>query len=239
MEPRDDTTHELRSGPTPVDVPLAGDAPLAGDTQPFARVMSGPVVRQQQPAVPVAAELAGMLLPTERVVFASSPHWIVLVRPLAAIAVVLVLLATVLSWRTLVLVHGHHVLLPLVSGYGRLAVLGVAGLLVLQSVIALIGRAVHFFGYRVVATNRRIFVVQGLFGRRVDPLGNTGLAGSIMSQGILGRMLDFGSIVLGAGAGPAIRDMRDPIRLYREFQAVANGVDGDTWTPAIRQTQIP
>jgi hypothetical protein len=213
------------------------DVPLPSDTQPFARVtVQQPVPRH--PAPPVAAELAGMLLPTERVVFASSPHWIVFVRPLVAVAVVLVLLAMVLGWRTLVLVHGHHVLVPLVSGPGRLVVLGVAGLLLLQSAVALIGRAVHYFGYRIVSTNRRVFVVQGLFGRRVDPLGNTSLAGSTMAQGILGRMLGFGSIVLGGG-GPAIRDMRDPIRLYREFQAVANGVDGDSWTPALRQTQIP
>jgi Bacterial PH domain len=215
------------------------DLPLPGDTQPFARVTVGQPLVMRQPAPPVAAELAGMLLPTEHVVFASSPHWIVFARPLAEIVAVLVLLATVLSWRLLVLVHGHHILVPLVSGPGRLVVLGVAGLLLLRSVIALAGRAMHYFGYRVVSTNRRIFIVQGLFGRRVDPLGNTGLAGSTMSQGILGRMLGFGSIVLGGGIGPAIRDMRDPIRLYREFQAVANGVDGDTWTPAIRQTQIP
>jgi hypothetical protein len=232
MEPRDDTTHELRSGTVPVDVPFPGD------TQAFARVTAGRVVPQQT-SVPVAPELAGMLLPTERIVFASSPHWIVLVRPLVAIGVVLVLLATVLGWRVVVLVHGHHVLVPLVNGPGRLVVLAVGALLVLQALVGLIGRAVHYAGYRVVATNRRIFVVQGLFGRRVDPLGNAGLAGSIMAQGILGRMLGFGSIVLGGAAGPAIRDMRDPIRLYREFQAVANGVDGDTWTPAIRQTQIP
>lgn len=229
---------EPSSTAAPRDAVPAG-VPLPGDTQPFARVTTGQPVAARQPALPAAAELAGMLLPTERVVFASSPHWIVFVRPLVGIAVVAVLLATLLSWRVLVLVHGHHVLVPLVAGPGRWVVLAVGGLLLLQAVVGLIGRAVHYFGYRVVSTNRRIFVVQGLFGRRVDPLGNTGLAGSIMTQGILGRMLGFGSIVLGGGAGSAIRDMRDPIRLYREFQAVANGVDGDTWTPAIRQTQIP
>ena len=33
--------------------------------------------------------------------------------------------------------------------------------------------------------------------------------------------------------------MRDPVRLYREFEAVAQGVDGDKWAPALRQTQMP
>jgi len=33
--------------------------------------------------------------------------------------------------------------------------------------------------------------------------------------------------------------MRDALQLYREFQAVCERVDGDTWTPAVRQTIIP
>jgi hypothetical protein len=90
--------------------------------------------------------------------------------------------------------------------------------------------------YRIVTTNRRVFIVEGLFGRRVTPVGNTALAGATMSQGFLGRMLGFGTMFLSTGA---IRDMRDPVRLYREFEAVAMGVEGDTWKQAIRQTQIP
>jgi hypothetical protein len=62
-----------------------------------------------------------------------------------------------------------------------------------------------------------------------------------MSQSILGRMLDYGDVVMPlASSGPGlVRTMREPVRLYRELEAVANGVEGDTWTPAIRQTIIP
>ena len=199
-----------------------------------------PLDAPQPPAVAaelaVPAELAGMLLPTEAVTFASSPHWIILVHPVVRLIAIAVVLAVVLAWQTHPIVRGHHVTVPLVTGTVRLAVVVAGVLLLLREIVALIGRVFHYLAYRVVTTNRRVFVVEGLFGRRVTPLGNTALAGATMSQGILGRMLGFGNVLLGSGP---IRDVRDPVRLYREFEAVAQGVDGDTWKQAIRQTLIP
>jgi hypothetical protein len=77
--------------------------------------------------------------------------------------------------------------------------------------------------------------------RRMTPRGNTALAASTLSQGFLGRQLGYGSIHLPLADGTPDRfsDMRDALQLYREFQAVANGVDGDEWKPAVRQTIIP
>ena len=191
------------------------------------------------PPVPAApAELAGMLLPTERVTFASSPHPIVFARPVVELVVLAAALMTALGWETHPVVHGHHVTVALLSGNARLAV-EVAGLLAALRVLGLaLARTWRFFGYRVVTTNRRAFVIEGVLGRRVRPLGNTGMAGATMSQGLLGRMLGYGTVAVG-GDARSMRQMKDPVRLYREFEAIANGVDGDTWTPAVRQTLIP
>ena len=54
-------------------------------------------------------------------------------------------------------------------------------------------------------------------------------------------MFGYGSIdlPLADGTPDRFRDMRDALQLYREFQAVANGVDGEEWKPAVRQTIIP
>ena len=198
-----------------------------------------PVTIRSQPLVSsTPAELAGMLLPSEAVTFASTPHPVVLVRPVVEVVAIFVLLLIVLAWETHPVVRGHHVTIPLVTGWARLAVGAVAGLLVLRALGSLVARAWRFFGYRVVSTNRRVFVVTGVFGRKVTPLGNTGLAGASMSQGLLGRIFGYGTITFSGSTG-TMRDMRDPVRLYREFEAVANGVDGDTWTPAVRQTLIP
>jgi uncharacterized membrane protein YdbT with pleckstrin-like domain len=206
----------------------------AHDTKGFPQV----TIRPQPLVSPVPAELAGMLLPSEAVTFASRPHPVILVRPVVEIVVICAVLLTVLAWETHPVVRGHHVTVPLVTGYARLAVLAVAGLLILRALGSLVARAWRYFGYRVVSTNRRVFVVTGVFGRSVTPLGNTGLAGATMSQGLLGRIFGYGTIVFSNGS-ETMRDMRDPVRLYREFEAVANGVDGDTWTPAVRQTLIP
>jgi hypothetical protein len=208
------------------------------DTRAMPRVSPSAAV-----TVPTAAppELAGMLLPTEVVTFGSSPHPVIFVRPLVHIAVILIALVTLLAWDLHPIVRGHHVTVPLLTGIARTATLVVAGLLFLREGFALAGRLIRYFGFRVVTTNRRVFVVEGLFGRRVTPLGNTALAGTTMWQGVFGRMFGYGNLMLPPSASwtGTIREMRDPVRLYREFEAVAQGVDGDKWAPAIRQTQMP
>ncbi|HEV3086769.1 MAG TPA: PH domain-containing protein [Candidatus Elarobacter sp.] len=243
MRPSDERPGELVSPTSGTAVPIPPQALREATVLPPAGYAAGPaaVAAPVGGLVTAPAELEGMLLPTEGVTFASSPHPIIFVRPLVGIAVILIALSVVLSWQLHPVVRGHHVTVPLVSGIGRTAVLVVAGLLLLQQLFHLAQRAFHFFSFRVVTTNRRVFIVEGIFGRRVLPLGNTALAGATMSQGILGRMLNFGNLFLPlAGAGPrAIRDVREPVRLYREFEIVANGVEGDVWKQAIRQTQIP
>jgi membrane protein YdbS with pleckstrin-like domain len=191
-------------------------------------------------AVNAPAELSGMLLPTEHVCFASSPHPIVFLRPLVHLIVIAIALVVALTWETHPIVRGHHVTVPLITGVARTAVLIVAGLLALREVGSLFVRALRYFGFRIVSTNRRVFAVQGIFGRTVRPIGNSALAGATMSQGPLGRMLGYGNVVLSGASGlGSMREMRDPVRLYRECEAVAQGVDGDQWTPAVRQTIIP
>lgn len=223
----------------PSGVPHTGAQSLDDDTKAVPRVVVGaPVTTAPAPTEP---ELAGMLLPTEVVTFASSPHWVIFVRPVVHVLAIVLVFATLLSWQLHPIVRGHHVSVPLLTGPARTAALAFMGLLLLREAFSLVGRLVRYFGFRVTTTNRRVFVIEGLFGRRVTPLGNTALAGTTMWQGLFGRMLGYGNLVLPPSASwtGTIREMRDPIRLYREFEAVAQGVDGDHWAQAIRQTQMP
>jgi hypothetical protein len=232
MRPSDeDETRQMTRVQPQAAAPVRGEVIASASAEP-------PAVARATPLVSQPAELAGMLLPTEGVTFASTPHPIVFVRPVVSFAVIAIALAVALAWETHPIVRGHHRTIPLLTGLARTGVEIAGALLLLREAVTLLGRLFHFLAYRIVTTNRRVFVVTGLLGRRVTPLGNTALAGATMSQGPLGRILGYGNVTLGGG-GPAMREMRDPVRLYRELEAVANGVEGDTWKMALRQTQIP
>ena len=211
-----------------------------GDTAPFAAVGAALDRRQAQLGVvsSVPPKLAKMLLPGEHVRFGTEVHPIVLLPPIVMMVVVLAGLEIALGWT---IRHPGGLHSALLTGWERPAAFGVGIALLAASGGLLIKRALRFAGLRIVATNRRIFAIRGVIIRRITPLGNTALAASTLSQGLLGRMFGYGSIELPLADGTpgSFRDMRDALQLYREFQAVANGVDGDTWTPAVRQTIIP
>ena len=228
----------MRPDDPALNLPATDDAtrgmPRVSVSAPISTAVIGP-----PPGTP--AELSGMLLPSEAVTFASSPHPVIFVRPVIHVIVILAVLITALGWQLHPIVRGHHVTVLLLTGIARTSVLGIAALLLLREVFSVLARLMRYLGFRVVTTNRRVFVVEGLFGRRVTPLSNTALAGTTMWQGFFGRMLGYGNLALPPAASwtGTISEMRDPVKLYREFEAVAQGVDGDHWTPAVRQTLIP
>jgi hypothetical protein len=193
---------------------------------------------------PVPAELAGVLLPTEHVTFSSGPHPITLLHPIVSAVIIAIAFGVALAWQTHPIVRGHHVTEPLIAGPYRTAVLVLLAILLAREALLFLIRFAHYLSYRIVTTNRRVFVVEGIIGRRVRPFGNTALASSRLVQGPLGRWLGYGTIYVGAEAanmtiGGALRDLREPLQLYHEFEAVALGVDGNTWAQPIRQTIVP
>lgn len=210
-----------------------------GDTVPFDTVDAALERRRAAAAVAVEAtappKLAKMLLPGEHVRFGSSVHPVVMLLPAFYLVAFLGGFAW-LSW------FGHqHQGAWMRSGPWPVA-LAVLELAAGGAALGFLAkRWFRFLGLRIVATNRRIFAIRGVIVRRITPLGNTALAGSTLSQGILGRIFGYGSIdlPLADGTPDRFRDIRDVQQLFREFQAVANGVDGDEWKPAVRQTIIP
>jgi Bacterial PH domain len=210
------------------------------DTQAF-DAAPGAVARARSNAVTLSAavppKLAKMLLPGEHVTFGTSVHPVVLLLPLFYLAAIVVAGGVLGEWIRLDPRHAAW----LASGFWPKVIGGTEIALGVASLGLLLKRVARFQGLRVVSTNRRIFAIRGVIVRRITPLGNTALAGSTLSQGILGRMLGYGSIdlPLADGTPDRFRDVRDALELYREMQAVANGVEGDAWTPAVRHTIIP
>jgi hypothetical protein len=210
-----------------------------GDTVPFDTVDAATMRRRagaSEIALAVAPpKLAKMLLPGENIRFGTQVHPVVMVLP-AVCLVAVVALFEGLTWFG----HQHQ------GAWLRTGVWPMLQLLVEVAALAaslglLVKRWFRFLGLRLVATNRRIFAIRGVIVRRITPLGNTALAGSTLSQGVFGRRFGYGSIdlPLADGTPDSFRDIRDALQLYREFQAVANGIEGDEWKPAVRQTIIP
>jgi hypothetical protein len=208
-----------------------------GDTVPFDTVDAA-LERRRAGAITAAAappKLAKMLLPGEHVRFGTQVHPVVMLLPmfyLAALAEGVVLLTG--------FAHQHQ------GAWLRTGIWPVAQTIVeaglgIAAFGLLVKRWFRFLGLRIVATNRRIFAIRGVIVRRITPLGNTALAASTLSQGIFGRLFGYGSIdlPLADGTPDRFRDVRDAHQLYREFQAVAHGVDGEEWKPAVRQTILP
>jgi hypothetical protein len=211
-----------------------------GETVPFDSVDAALERRRREAqaiAVGAAAppKLAKMLLPGEHVRFGTAVHPVVLLLPLVYLA------GIPLAFFILFRYEAGHPHAWFAQGWWPKVELGIALALLAGSLGLLVKRAFRFLALRIVATNRRVFAIRGVIVRRITPLGNTALAASTLSQGFLGRMFGYGSIdlPLADGTPDRFRDMRDALQLYREFQAVANGVDGDDWKPAVRQTIIP
>lgn len=208
-----------------------------GETVPFDAVGAA-VERRRREAQAItlsAPKLAKMLLPGERITFGTAVHPVVLMLPVFYLAVLPLLFAG-LSW------YGRmHAELWFAEGVWPKVETGLELVLLAGALGLFVKRAFRFLSLRIVATNRRIFAIRGVIVRRITPLGNTALAASTLSQGFFGRMFGYGSIdlPLADGTPDRFRDMRDALQLYREFQAVANGVDGEEWKPAVRQTIIP
>jgi hypothetical protein len=211
-----------------------------GETVPFDTVDAALERRRREAqAITVAAaappKLAKMLLPGEHVRFGTAVHPVVLLLPLVY------LVAVPLVFFALFRFEGTHPHAWFAAGLWPKVQIGIELALLAASLGLLVKRTFRFLALRIVATNRRVFAIRGVIVRRITPLGNTALAASTLSQGFLGRMFGYGSIdlPLADGTPDRFRDMRDALQLYREFQAVANGVDGDDWKPAVRQTIIP
>lgn len=175
--------------------------------------------------------MADVLLPGEDLLHLALPHPIVFFAPIFGLATVSALAEAALHTRPLLAGEWHNAAL--------IAWAACAAVLCAQ----LIGQAVYYSAYRVIATTRRVFVWSVTpLGRRLTPLTNSGMARATIRQGWLGAIFRFGTIVIpGNDVKPehVIRAIRRPVDLYREMQRVAHGIEGDTWQPAIRMTQIP
>ena len=133
----------------------------------------------------------------EEVRFESRPHGAALVRPLA---------------RTLLLAGAGALVLVLGSGYGFLLAVVGAGALALAALLAF-GDVLRWDRTEVVLTTDKLFVVRGITRRRAAAVHLARVGAVEVEQGLLGRILGYGTLVAGNLEIPHVPDPRAVCRL--------------------------
>lgn len=146
----------------------------------------------------------GNLLGGERVVFRTRLHWKLLVGPL------LFAIVTVLAIPLLMSQGIWHNLVLIAPGAGLLAVL-----------VAIIRRQSSDFA----VTNKRVMMKVGVFSTRSVEILLNKIEAIAVHQSLLGRMLDYGDIVVTGTGGTeeAFSSIQAPMLLRRAVQSVTDG----------------
>jgi len=161
------------------------------------------------------------LLDGEEIRYRARLHRKILVAPLVAVTLGVILIVPPIARFT-------HVLPPL--GFEHedeilLGLLGLGGLLLLFGVLALITRSIRYRTSEFAVTSRRVLVKVGFLRRYTVELWLGKIEGISVDQPVLGRILDYGTIVItGTGGTREIfRDIADPLELRRRVQASVPG----------------
>jgi uncharacterized membrane protein YdbT with pleckstrin-like domain len=102
------------------------------------------------------------------------------------------------------------------------------GLLVFISLIGLVGAYRRSKSSEFVVTNRRIMLKTGVLKRKLVELQLNRAEGLSVDQGIIGRMLNYGSIIVTSGG---VKEVFSPIAQPYEFKKQINNAIEGSFTP--------
>jgi len=105
---------------------------------------------------------------------------------------------------------------------------GVGGIIVFVALIGLIGAYMRSKSSEFVVTNRRIMLKTGVLRRKLVELQLNRAEGLSVDQGIIGRMFNFGSIIVTSGG---VKEVFSPIAQPYEFKKQVNNAIEESFTP--------
>jgi hypothetical protein len=147
-----------------------------------------------------------VLQPGETIVYEARIHWIVYVGGIA-----LVILAIALALAAVALT-GDAV---------RIGLMGAAALALLVGLFHMLRAWFKVAGTEITVTSRRVIYKTGLISRNTLEMNLDKVESVLVQQGLLGRMLDFGTVIVrgvGAGLEPVDR-VAKPLELHRNIGA--------------------
>ncbi len=128
-----------------------------------------------------------VLSPGERVAYRAGLHWVLYLSSIGP--VVLSVVCAALGGA-------------MTEGPGRSALLLISALALLAALIQILRVWIRIRTTEVAITDQRIIYKTGLIGRRSIEMNLDKVESVVVDQGLLGRMLDYGTVVIrGVGAG--------------------------------------
>ncbi len=120
--------------------------------------------------------------------------------------------------------------------YGKVSIWSIAPLILFGfiflvfngiGVIFWIVAAIRYFTTELAITNRRVIAKFGLIGRETIEVSIQRIESIQIHQGIMGRILNFGSIILSGAGNPQvpIPCIHDPLKFRRVFVDTQEGND--------------
>ena len=148
-----------------------------------------------------------VLQPGETIAYRARLHWILLAPGIAltAASAALGIVAAVRAGPDL-----------------RTVLLGLSLLLFLVGGVQLLRAWLRRISTEIIVTNRRIILKTGLVGRQSIEMNLDKVESVLVNQGVLGRMLDYGALVIrGVGAGlEPVANVAAPLEFHKYVNAV-------------------
>ena len=151
---------------------------------------------------------ARVLQPGETIVYQARIHWIVYLG-----GIVLVVAAVALAIAA-VMLHGDPVRVGLLVG---------AVVVMLTGLVHMVRAWIKVAGTEITVTGRRVIYKTGILSRSTVEMNLDKVESVLVQQTLLGRMLDFGTVIVrgvGAGLEPVDR-VANPLELHRHIGAPA------------------
>ena len=155
----------------------------------------------------------------EKILYQTRKHWIVVVGPALTSLICMVALLTipVTPWETV----KASPLEEITNNPWQLLILAVMPLSI-ASGFSLIAQVINVITTEITITNQRVIWKTGLFWRQTGEIARRVIEGSNVDQGILGRILNFGTVfVNGIGTQRlALKTIIKPLHFRHELNAL-------------------
>jgi len=137
------------------------------------------------------------LMKDEKVIYWAKLHWVIFLFPIIVAVVGLIVL----------------------TGSGT-----AGGIILALAVLFSVSPIISFFTSEFAATNKRIIIKTGFISRRTLELLLTKVETISVDQGILGRILDYGTIVVvgTGGTKEPFKSISNPLEFRRQVQAATS-----------------